>query len=205
MVVVVIPTTANSWPAILLLVLTSSDVAGHHIQPGSLPPFADNGFPCFRTVIVSHSDADPYELLYEKIGTFLCCSIFILTLYKKENKLKILKENYKMLEKVKIKGLIKIFAMACFCTFTVLYVPYMSLIRIRICISPNGSGYYYTNPDPRIWIRITGSSLAVYGCISGDPDPFCSSDRPDRPPFRISWRGGKPRSTISSEKHVREL
>ena len=94
-----------------------------------------------------------------------------------------------MLEKVKIKGLIKIFAMACFCTFTVLYVPYMSLIRIRICISPNGSGYYYTNPDPRIWIPITGSSLAVYGCISGDPDPFCSSDRPDRPPFRISWRG----------------
>ena len=82
--------------------------------------------------------------------------------------------------------------MACFCTFTVLYVPYtgMSWIRIRICISPNGSGYNYTNPDPRIWIRISGSSLAVYGCISGDPDPFCSSDRPDRPPFRISWRGG---------------
>ena len=32
----------------------------------------------------------------------------------------------------------------------------MSWIRIRICISPYGSGsdFYYTNPDPQIRIRI---------------------------------------------------
>ena len=114
-----------------------------------------------------------------------------------------------MLEKVKIKGLIKFFCHGMFlhiyCTVSLCTVYVLDPNPDLYRISPNGSGYYYTNPDPRIWIRITGSSLAVYGCISGDPDPFCSSDRPDRPPFRISWRGGKPRSTISSEKHVREL
>ena len=36
------------------------------------------------------------------------------------------------------------------------HLPYMSWIRIRICISPYGSGsdFYYTNPDPQIRIRI---------------------------------------------------
>ena len=39
----------------------------------------------------------------------------------------------------------------------------MSWIRIRICISPYGSGsdFYYTNPDPQIRIRITGFETVI--------------------------------------------
>ena len=57
------------------------------------------------------------------------------------------------------------------------HLPYMSWIRIRICISPYGSGsdFYYTNPDPQIRIRIRNNDWYRYCRWVHLPSPNNSS------------------------------